>query len=91
MRTRAHVWISGMVQGVGFRWYLSERARALGVSGWVRNLPDGRVEAELEGEPEAVDAAVDWCRTGPPSASVSDVELDPSEQPEGLSGFELRG
>ena len=62
---RAHVLVSGRVQGVWFRESTRERAEQLGLTGWVRNLRDGRVEAVFEGEPEAVDAALDFCRTGP--------------------------
>ncbi|MBS3956939.1 MAG: acylphosphatase [Clostridiales bacterium] len=83
---RAHVWVSGRVQGVCFRAATNAEAVRLGVSGWVRNLPDGRVEAVLEGSPEAVAAAIEWCRTGPPRAAVASVEVI-AEDPEGLSGF----
>jgi acylphosphatase len=67
--------VSGVVQGVGFRWATRERARALGVAGLARNRPDGTVEVEAEGTPEAVDELVAWLRTGPPSAAVSGVEV----------------
>jgi acylphosphatase len=83
---RAHVHVSGLVQGVGFRWYATRRARELGLSGWVRNLPDGRVEAVFEGEDEAVDTMVAWCGRGPSGARVERVEVA-DEPPEGLRGF----
>ena len=83
---RRRVRISGDVQGVGFRWYTREQAMASGVAGWVRNLPDGRVEAVFEGHREAVDALVEWCRSGPRSATVTDVEVR-DEAPEGEEGF----
>lgn len=67
------VLIAGRVQGVSFRWYTVEQANRLGVRGWVRNLPDGRVEALVEGEPEAVERMVEWLRTGPRMAQVDDV------------------
>lgn len=84
---RAHVWVSGRVQGVCFRAYTREEARRLGLAGWVRNLPDGRVEAVFEGEKEKVERAVAWCRLGPPSADVSGVEV----AWEGTTGAEGRG
>jgi len=73
---RVHVVVAGRVQGVFYRATCVERARALGVAGWVRNTPDGCVEAEFEGEDEAVDSVVDWCRVGPPYAIVESIELD---------------
>jgi len=73
-RTRAHVWVSGVVQGVFFRGTTAETARALRLDGWVRNLPDGRVEAVFEGDAAAVAAAIAWVRQGPPRAVVEHVE-----------------
>jgi acylphosphatase len=73
--TRAHVYVTGYVQGVFFRHSMVKRARDLGVSGWVRNLDDGRVEAVVEGEESDVGAVVDWCRSGPPHASVEHVDV----------------
>jgi len=72
---RVHVYVSGMVQGVFFRHHTSEQAMELGVTGWVRNLPDGRVEAMFEGEDAAVDRMIAFCRKGPPSAHIANVEL----------------
>lgn len=83
---RAHVWVAGRVQGVWFRQSCADEARAAGVTGWVRNLGDGRVEAVFEGPDAAVDRLVSWCRTGPPRADVADVEIR-REVPEGLAGF----
>ncbi len=71
---RAHVWVSGRVQGVWFRDACRDRARAERVTGWVRNLIDGRVEAVFEGPVAAVDRMVAWCHEGPPRAHVIDVE-----------------
>ena len=88
-RARVHVWISGRVQGVGFRFATCEQAERLGLGGWVRNLGDGRVEAVFEGEAGTVRQMVDWCQSGPSSAGVEDVSVQ-NEQPEGLSGFEVR-
>jgi acylphosphatase len=86
---RAHVFVSGNVQGVFFRQKTRDRARSRGVSGWVKNLPDGRVEAVFEGSEDAVDQMVEWCREGPPWADVTDMEVT-REEPEGLDGFEVR-
>jgi acylphosphatase len=72
---RAHLLISGQVQGVGFRYELREAAERAGLTGWVRNLRDGRVEALLEGDPTAVEAVIGWCRRGPPGAQVADVAV----------------
>ena len=71
--------VVGRVQGVSFRWYTEERARALGVTGWVRNEPDGSVAVHAEGARDAVDAMVAWCRQGPPSAAVAGVDVRPAE------------
>ncbi len=75
-KTRAHVYVSGKVQGVFFRQNTKRQAQSRGVKGWVRNLPDERVEAVFEGEEEAVNALVDFCRKGPNGASVTDVAVD---------------
>ena len=81
--------VTGRVQGVSFRWYAEEQARSLGVAGWVRNEPDGSVLLHAEGEDEAVDALVDWCRSGPSAARVSDVAVRDAA-PTGASDFETR-
>jgi len=67
--------VSGRVQGVGFRFATAREARALGVRGWVRNLPDGRVEILAEGMASAVAALLDFCRQGPPGARVDELEV----------------
>jgi acylphosphatase len=87
---RVHVRVSGHVQGVFYRADCAERARALGLTGWVRNTPDGRVEAAFEGEPAAVDEMVAWCRTGSKLSRVDDVEVR-DEPPEGRAGFRVIG
>ncbi|GBE58175.1 acylphosphatase [bacterium BMS3Abin01] len=91
MAKRAHVYISGRVQGVCFRMAAAEEARRLGLSGWVRNRRDGRVEAVFEGEPGTVARMVEWCRQGPPHAYVETVLDVGDERPEGLAGFRVRG
>jgi acylphosphatase len=72
---RAHVRVSGRVQGVFFRQTTAREATRIGLLGWVRNLPDGDVEAVIEGEPEKVDQLIAWCHHGPPSARVDDVSV----------------
>jgi acylphosphatase len=78
--------VGGRVQGVGFRYATMMRARSRGVSGHVRNLPDGTVEAVFEGAPEVVDALVAWCGRGPAGARVDDVKVE-LETPTGEAGF----
>jgi acylphosphatase len=87
--TRAHVFVSGRVQGVFYRATTREQAQDRNVSGWVRNLDDGRVEAVFEGEEDAVEAMVEWCHTGSPAADVSDVSVE-YEPPDGLEEFRVR-
>lgn len=86
---RAHVFISGRVQGVGYRYSTVNEARRLGVNGWVRNLADDRVEAVFEGTREIVEEIISWCHKGPTAAVVKDVAVE-YETPEGLRGFETR-
>ena len=86
---RRRVIVRGRVQGVFFRDSTRQRAQSRGVAGWVRNRPDGAVEAVFEGEAEAVAALVEFCRSGPRSAEVEQVE-EVTEEPEGLAGFEIR-
>lgn len=73
-----HVLVSGQVQGVGFRYFVRQTAEALGVSGWVRNLRDGRVEAVLTGRPDAVQVVLDEIDRGPPGARVAEVITRPA-------------
>ena len=83
------VFVHGRVQGVGFRWFATQRADELGVAGWVRNRYDGSVEAWCEGEPAAVEALLDALREGPRFARVDGVDVRERE-PKGLAGFETR-
>jgi acylphosphatase len=86
---RARVVASGVVQGVFFRTETRDRARSLGVAGWIRNVPDGSVEAAFEGDDERVGSMVEWCRRGPSGASVEHVAVEWVE-PEGDVGFSIR-
>ena len=83
-----HLKISGRVQGVGFRYSMSEEAERLGVTGWVRNRSDGTVEAVIDGAPDAVEAVLAWARRGPRGASVTEVEV--VEIRESFERFEMR-
>jgi acylphosphatase len=85
---RRHVVVYGFVQGVGFRYAVARAAESRGVAGWVRNRADGAVEAVFEGEPERVEALVDFCRAGPRGADVGRVDVA-EESPEGLTGFRV--
>ena len=87
--TRTEARITGRVQGVGFRYSTMERARRLGVHGWVCNAPDVSVDLVAQGHQADVDQLVSWLRTGPSSAHVADVELTNSTA-RGLTGFEIR-
>ena len=86
---RYRVLVSGRVQGVYFRDTCWRLAVERGVRGWVRNLPDGRVEAVFEGPPDDVQRLVDWARHGPRAAVVAGVSVQ-AEQPEGLAAFQIR-
>jgi acylphosphatase len=91
MREQVHVRIRGRVQGVFFRASTEERARALGLTGWVRNSPGGSVEAVAEGEQAALEHFLTWCRQGPPAAEVDAVDiLSRGPATEGFSGFSVR-
>jgi acylphosphatase len=89
-RARAHVYVSGEVQGVFFRDATRQRAGELGLDGWVKNLPDGRVEAVFEGPAEKVEEMIRWCEQGPPHARVESVDSEHGEARGDLSGFEVR-
>jgi acylphosphatase len=89
MATRRRVVVHGNVQGVFFRDSTDEEARSKGVAGWVRNRDDGTVEAVFEGNPEAVEALVEFTKSGPSRADVDRVDVD-EEEPEGLDSFDVR-
>jgi acylphosphatase len=85
-----HLVIRGRVQGVGYRYAMTEAAEALGVAGWVRNRRDGTVEAVVQGDDELVERLVAWCRRGPAGASVTAVAADPHAVDVALNGFTAR-
>ncbi|MFA5794082.1 MAG: acylphosphatase [Candidatus Brocadiia bacterium] len=75
MKSQAHLYISGLVQGVFFRASAKEMAQSLGLSGWVKNMADRRVEAIFVGNKNDIKKAIEWCHHGPPSARVDKVEV----------------
>lgn len=90
MSTQARrVVVHGVVQGVGFRFHTLDRARLLGLVGWVRNLPDGTVEVWIQGEASRVDELLEWLRHGPRAARVERVDVD-QVTPAALATFEIR-
>lgn len=90
MLVRAHVFVSGSVQGVFFRFEARRLARRLGVAGWIRNRRDGRVEAVFEGERESVERMIDFCGMGPSGARVTNVEVRWEEPTGEFEGFNVR-
>lgn len=86
----AHVVVSGRVQGVWYRGNTQRAAAAAGVRGWVRNLPDRRVEAVLQGDRASVEGVIDFMRTGPPGAAVIDIVVSWRPAGEVLHGFDIR-
>jgi acylphosphatase len=89
-RVRAHVFISGRVQGVFFRSEVRREAKKMGIAGWVRNTPDGKVEAAFEGEEKSVKEIIEFCKRGPPGASVTDVQVVWESYTDEFREFEIR-
>ena len=89
-KSRFQVIVSGIVQGVNFRYYTQRQAIRYNVTGWVRNLPDGSVAAVFEGEEQDVEAMVQWVRHGPPSAQVTELIAQPEEYRGEFSSFSIR-
>jgi len=85
---RAHLIVRGRVQGVGYRYATRSQAASLGVAGWMRNRPDGNVEAVFEGAAERVELLLRWCRKGPPAAYVDEIEVE-WQEPTGEQGFRV--
>ena len=90
MKERAHLYISGRVQGVYYRGFTVEIAEALGLKGWVRNLPDRRVEAVLEGDRDVIEKAIIKCKQGPPASRVMDIDIEWEDRLEGFKEFDIR-
>jgi acylphosphatase len=84
---RVHVFVTGYVQGVFYRHSTAQRARARGLTGWVRNLRDGRVELVAEGDQAAVEDLIGWCHSGPPHATVEQVEVSWEQATGEFDGF----
>ncbi|MBZ9578564.1 acylphosphatase [Patescibacteria group bacterium] len=87
---RAHIFVSGRVQGVFFRENTREKAEELGVFGWVKNLADGRVEAVFEGEKEKVESLIEWAKKGPEIARVNDIDVEWQEYKGEFKNFDIR-
>ncbi|MGX2040078.1 acylphosphatase [Methylocaldum sp. MU1018] len=90
MTRRVHVFVSGLVQGVFFRAATCERALALGINGWVRNLPDGRVEILAEGASDRIAEFLNWCANGPPRAKVDFLDVIEEMPTADFTTFEVR-
>ncbi len=90
MKVRAHIFITGYVQGVFFRSNMRSQAVMREVSGWVRNLSDGRVEAVMEGEKDDIEGLIESCRQGPPGSRVDDMEVSWEKPAHKYKGFDIR-
>ena len=90
MTSNVHVLISGRVQGVWFRVSTKQKAEQLGLTGWVRNTHDGKVEAVFEGEENLVKKMIEWCRQGPPLSKVDNVEIKNQNPTNGFEEFSIR-
>ena len=89
-KSRAKVIVKGIVQGVNFRYYFQRQAAKFNITGWVKNLPDGSVAAVFEGDEQDVEAMVQWCRRGPPSAHVTELIPQPEEYRGEFSSFSVK-
>jgi len=89
MNARAHIFITGIVQGVFFRSETKREANRLGINGWIRNLANGRVEAVFEGKKEDVEKLIEFCRKGPEASKVDRVDIKWEEPKEEFDGFEI--
>ena len=90
MKSNVHVIISGRVQGVWFRASTKQKAEQLGLKGWVRNVPDGKVEAIFEGDENQINEMTKWCHRGPPLSKVTNVEVKKQNPTNGFEGFSIR-
>jgi acylphosphatase len=89
-KSRVKVIVKGIVQGVNFRYYAQRQAAKFNITGWVKNLPDGSVAAVFEGDEQDVEAMVQWCRRGPPSAQVTELIAQPEEYRGEFSSFSVK-
>jgi acylphosphatase len=89
-KSRVKVIVKGIVQGVNFRYYSQRQAAKFNITGWVKNLPDGSVAAVFEGDEQDVEAMVQWCRRGPPSAHVTELIAQPEEYRGEFSSFSVK-
>jgi acylphosphatase len=90
VKSRVKVIVKGIVQGVNFRYYAQRQAAKFNITGWVKNLPDGSVAAVFEGDEQDVEAMVQWCRRGPPSAQVTELIAQPEEYRGEFSSFSVK-
>ncbi len=90
MERQAHIVVSGKVQGVWYRASTQEVARALGLKGWVRNLPTGQVEILAQGDKDSIERLVEWCHQGPPAARVTAVDVEWEEPGKPFDDFSVR-
>jgi len=88
-KVRVHVFIEGIVQGVSFRYYTYKLAKKLNINGWIKNLPDGRVEAIFEGDEESVNKILEFCKKGPEGALVTNIEIIQEKYLNEFSDFEI--
>jgi len=89
-KARAHIWISGQVQGVFFRDATQRKAEDLHITGWVRNLPDSRVEAIFEGDKEVVSKIIDWTKEGPDTARIEEFKVKWEKYKDEFDSFQIR-
>ena len=89
-KRKAHLFISGQVQGVFFRAFTRTKAQELGLTGWVQNLPDGRVEALLEGDEENIKKMIKWAKIGSPGAQVADLKVELKDYQGEFKTFQIR-
>ena len=89
-KVKAHIFVSGRVQGIFFRQNTQRKAQSLGITGWVKNLTDGRVEAVFEGEKEKVEKIIKWAKRGPILAKVNGIDIKWQEYQGGFDSFEIR-
>ena len=89
MEKAVHLLISGKVQGVFYRYTAQKMATRLNLRGWIKNLPNGKVEAVAVGAPSAVDTFIAWCQEGPPGAVVTDVDIEPLDAVPEIDGFSV--